>query len=83
MTKRVSVTYTRDMAKTALEKALEIVGGTVALAKQLEIEPQAISQWEIVPPARVLAVEEATNKQVTRYELRPDIFGKTPKLGVA
>lgn len=47
------------------------------LPEDQRISPQAVSKWTKsgVPPERVLAVEAACNQAVTRYELRPDIFG--------
>jgi len=62
------------MVNGALPKAVEAAGGTSALARQLGISPQAISQWTRVPAERVLDVERATGGQVTRHELRPDIY---------
>lgn len=52
-------------------------GGMVALAEQLRITRSAIHQWKQVPANRVLEVERITG--VSRYALRPDIFGKPPK----
>ena len=47
------------------------------LAKRLNITQGAISQWisTRVPAERVIRVEEETNGLVSRYEMRPDIFG--------
>jgi hypothetical protein len=42
------------------------------LAKRIGVKPQAISQWDIVPVGRVLAVEAATG--VSRHLLRPDFY---------
>lgn len=42
---------------------------------------QAISQWIKCPPHRVLQVEAATG--VSRYRLRPDIYGSAPEGVVA
>jgi DNA-binding transcriptional regulator YdaS (Cro superfamily) len=42
------------------------------LAREIGITAQAISQWDDVPPLRVLAVERATG--VPRHELRPDLY---------
>jgi DNA-binding transcriptional regulator YdaS (Cro superfamily) len=61
---------------TPLELAIERVGGSSELARILGITPAAISQWERVPPNRVLAVESASG--VSRYDLRPDVFGIAP-----
>lgn len=58
--------------KSPLERAKERVGGQAALAKLIGVTAQAISQWEEVPPLRVLDVERATG--VSRSELRPDLY---------
>ncbi|MAI05712.1 MAG: pyruvate, phosphate dikinase [Alphaproteobacteria bacterium TMED87] len=62
------------MRDNALEKAIEFIGGTVALAKAISVTSQAISQWDRVPAERVIAVEEATKGNITRYQLRPDLY---------
>lgn len=56
----------------ALKRAIEAAGGTAALARPLGITVQAISQWDEVPPLRVLAVERVSG--VPRHELRPDLY---------
>lgn len=58
--------------KEALERAIKAVGGLAGLATPLGISAQAISQWEEVPPLRVLAVERASG--IPRHELRPDLY---------
>lgn len=44
-----------------------------------EATQSLISQWEtggvVIPAERVAKVEEVTNHEVTRYDLRPDLFG--------
>jgi DNA-binding transcriptional regulator YdaS (Cro superfamily) len=60
----------------ALQLAIEAAGGVVALAKLLGLNKQAVSQWRKCPPKRVRAVEAATGGVVTRYRLRPDIYGR-------
>ncbi len=64
------------MMDDALTKAKEAAGGTVALARAIDLSSQAVSQWHRVPAARVLDVERATG--VSRHILRPDIFGREP-----
>lgn len=64
----------------ALEKAKKVAGGPSALARLLGIKPQAIHQWNEVPPLRVLDVERHTG--IPRYELRPDIY-PPPKMEAA
>ena len=56
----------------ALKRAIEAVGGLSGLAKPLGITEQAVSQWDEVPPLRVLAVEQVSG--VPRHELRPDLY---------
>ena len=59
----------------ALARAIRITGSVAELARRIDgITPQAISQWTRVPAERVLAVEAATENQVTRYDLRPDLY---------
>jgi hypothetical protein len=56
----------------ALEKAIANVGSSKALAEALGVSAQAVSQWDRVPPLRVLDVERVTG--VPRHELRPDMY---------
>ena len=56
----------------ALERAIKNVGGMAGLAGPLGISVQAISQWDEVPPLRVLAVERLSG--IPRHELRPDLY---------
>lgn len=56
----------------ALLRAIEKAGTGNKLAASLKITPQALSQWDKVPPLRVLDVERATG--VRREELRPDLY---------
>lgn len=71
---RVRVRCT-DMDKYLLE-ALRLAGGSAVIARELGITTQAISQW-LRPPARhVLTIERLSG--VSRYRLRPDIYGDEP-----
>lgn len=56
----------------ALRRAIDAAGGLAGLAEPLGITVQAISQWDEVPPRRVLAVERVSG--VPRHELRPDLY---------
>ena len=62
------------MRNPALKEAIRAAGGVAALAKEISVTSQAVSQWRRVPADRVLAVERATG--VPRQRLRPDIYGK-------
>lgn len=51
------------------------------LAEVCNQRPQEITRWvkRGQPPARYcLAIENATDGLVTRYDLRPDVFGQAP-----
>ena len=68
---------------TALRMAIELLGSQAALARCVAIRPQAVQQWTVkgrVPAARCLSVEQATRGRVSRYDLRPDVFGPAPLL---
>ena len=72
---------TNERERAALERAIKLAGGPAAIAHAIGISTAAVCQWRttchgLVPPARVIAVEKATGGLVTRYELRPDIFGE-------
>lgn len=63
--------------RNPIEKAALIVGSQLALAEALNVSPQAVQQWVATgqaPPRRVIAIEQATNGEVSRHELRPDIY---------
>lgn len=57
--------------QAALKRAIDAVGGPAKLAAALGVTKQAISQWDEVPPLRVIAVERASG--IPRHELRPDL----------
>lgn len=59
-------------AREALKRAIKAAGGLAGLAGPLGITEQAVSQWDEVPPLRVLAVERVSG--VSRSELRPDLY---------
>jgi DNA-binding transcriptional regulator YdaS (Cro superfamily) len=63
-----------------IDRAIAILGSQQALADALGIRSPSVSEWKLrsVPAARCLAIEQATGGAVTRYELRPDVFGDAP-----
>ena len=60
-----------------ITKAISIFG-LMQLAKRLGVTYQAVRKWERngVPAERVMAIEEATDYEVSRHELRPDLYPK-------
>jgi DNA-binding transcriptional regulator YdaS (Cro superfamily) len=69
----------------AFQRFLAKRGTAANLARALGVFPQHVHNWQMrgVPEARCLDIERATYGAVTRYDLRPDVFGKAgmdPKL---
>lgn len=66
------------MSTAALKKAVKLAGGQAKLARALKVKPQNVWNWlerdEKVPAEQVLPIEAATGGQVSRHELRPDLY---------
>lgn len=65
----------------ALRKAIGCVGSGSELARRLDVVPMTITQWKKrgrVPAERCIAIERVTGGVVTRYDLRPDVYGSSP-----
>lgn len=62
----------------AIERAVKIAGGYTALAKLLGLFPGTVHHWlwrnQQVSATYALAVEKAVDGQVTRHQLRPDLY---------
>lgn len=66
----------------ALERAIEIAGGQSALAEKIGKKQAHVAMWlkRRKVPAEVCAdIEGATSGEVTREELRPDVFRDPPR----
>lgn len=66
----------------ALEKAIALIGGTMAAARAFGIKPPSVSRWLAkghAPADRCLKLAQLTKNAVTVYELRPDVFGPAPR----
>lgn len=65
-----------------LKQAVKIAGGQTALADRIGVKQQNVWSWlnrvGRCPAEYVLAIESATDGEITRHQLRPDIFGETP-----
>lgn len=57
-------------------EARSILGNTESAAKAIGISRAGVSQWKICPTERCLLIEKLTG--VSRYRLRPDIYGDEP-----
>jgi DNA-binding transcriptional regulator YdaS (Cro superfamily) len=62
--------------ETALDRAVRLVGGQAKFARLIGVTAQAVSQWDEVPPLRVIEVERISG--VSRSELRPDLYPLEP-----
>ena len=62
----------------ALKRAVALAGSQSALAKACEVKQGHVWWWlnktKHAPANKVLAIEKAVAGQVSRYELRPDIY---------
>ena len=73
------------MREEIFDRVVETVGTQAELRRRINallhpsrpLSAQAVSKWRSVgiPAERVLQVERAVEGKVTRYEMRPDIFG--------
>lgn len=67
---------------SALSEAISICGTQTELASRIggKVKTGHIYHWlrSKVPAEHCAAIESATQGRVTRYQLRPDIFGSAP-----
>lgn len=71
---------------TALHRAIALAGSQTGLARRIGKTQSHVAQWlrrGRVGPTACIAIETAVGGQVTRYELRPDVFGDPPQAGPA
>ncbi len=61
-----------------MDRACKIVGNQHELAQLLKVSDEAVRKWRLkrVPAERVLQIEKATKNEVTRHQLRPDLYPK-------
>ena len=60
------------MRSDALSLAIKTAGGPAALARKLNIAPQAVSQWEQIPPGRVVEIHRITGLSLDVLAPRSD-----------
>lgn len=65
-----------------IQKAVEVLGSQAAMAKAVGVSQPFVNDMlhsrKRVPAELCQKMEAATNGAVTRYELRPDVFGEAP-----
>lgn len=71
------------MALRPLKKAVKLAGSPSALAAQIGRKQSTVWDWlnipgRKVPPECAKEIEQATKGQVTRHDLRPDLFDAPP-----
>lgn len=71
-----------DQEKSPIEIAVDLFGTQKALADELGTDQSFVSQWVTgkrpVPPQFCREIERITAGKVTRYQLRPKVFGPQP-----
>lgn len=63
---------------TPLERAIELCSSQAELGRRIGRSQQNVAYWlkaKKVPAEIAIAIEDAVDGEVTRHELRPDIFG--------
>ena len=68
------------LPEMSVDQAL-VAFGKRQLAEALSLTIDEIDAWDAVPPTLVLKVEKLTG--ISRYVLRPDVFGEMPEREVA
>lgn len=62
--------------------AIRHVGGQAEMARRIDVPVAMVWQWSKglrpIPSKHCIPIERATNGAVTRYDLRPDVFGDAP-----
>jgi DNA-binding transcriptional regulator YdaS (Cro superfamily) len=58
-----------------LKKAVKVMGGQAALARQLGLTRAAVHRWDLVPAKWIIDIERLTG--VSREKLRPDLYVKS------
>lgn len=69
------------MTTGAFANAIRIAGNLSSLARMLGKRQSTVWYWKekgIVPAENCAAIEQLTGGLVTRYDLRPDVFGASP-----
>ena len=74
------------MRNDLIQKAIDITGGQSALAKKCGKKQGHVWHWlnsDRVSPEAAILVDDATHGEVSKHDLRPDIFGPSKLSGAA
>lgn len=69
-----------------IAKALSVFGGQQAMATACGVTQAAVSKWvrgHRISAENAIAIERATNRVVTRSDLRPDLWAPEPSEAAA
>jgi DNA-binding transcriptional regulator YdaS (Cro superfamily) len=79
-----AMTYSIEQSRKALKRAVEIVGGQPVLARKLseildrKVHQSNVSAWlnssKEIPSRVCIPIERITERQVMRWDLRPDLW---------
>lgn len=64
-----------------IKELFDSVGGVGWISKMIGANYAAVYQWSVknkISAERAVEIEEKTNGLLTRYQLRPDLFGDAP-----
>jgi DNA-binding transcriptional regulator YdaS (Cro superfamily) len=61
-------------AKDRLKRAIAEAGGPAAVGRLFKVSSQAVSQWQMCAPERVIALAGATEWRVSPHDIRPDLY---------
>lgn len=59
----------------SVRKLIGLAGGITPLAEKVGVTQSTVSAWVRVPTKHVLRIEELFPGEITRHEMRPDLFG--------
>lgn len=70
------------MAIEMVEKIADCLGSKTEVARICGVKPPSLHGWVRIPDCHVLKIEAAVRAKggdITRYTMRPDIFGDAPE----
>lgn len=70
------------MAIEIVEEVAKCLGSQAEVARVCGVKPPSLHGWVRIPDRHVLKIEAAVRAKggdITRYTMRPDIFGNAPE----